>query len=100
MKTKIELKSRTSETFRQVANLIKAITDEQGNILNDSDFTYLAVCPWTRRPLVPIVQNINTTLFCQLFPSLKPTTVERHLRRYKEYHRAQVQFDLAWSLAK
>lgn len=81
--SKLQKKIDSSSQFRQVASFIKEISDVDGVNIVDDVFKYLTVCPWTDKKLDTTVQNINTTLFCQLF-SMKPTSCERHLRLYKE----------------
>jgi len=83
---KLQKKINSSAQFKQVAHFIKEISDLEGN-LTDKWFFYFAVCPWTNDKLALRVSNINTTLFCQLFPRMKPTSCERHLRLYKELTR-------------
>jgi len=81
--SKLQKKIDRSSQFAQVASFIKGIADAEGVNIVDTTYKYLTVCPWTDVKLDTTVQNINTTLFCQLF-SMKPTSCERHLRLYKE----------------
>jgi hypothetical protein len=79
----IKKKAQTSAQFAQVANFIGGISDDKGNITN-GDYHYLCRCPWTDEGLALKVANIHTNDFCALFPSMKATSCERHLRAYKE----------------
>ena len=78
--SKLQKKIDRSNQFAQVASFITEISID-GDLVDG--FKYLAIDPWTDVRLEATVQNINTTLFCQLF-SMKPTSCERHLRLYKQ----------------
>ena len=73
---------KVSPQFRQVARFIQEITDQE-NCIDVNGFQYLAECPRSGKTLPPTVANISTNLFTQLF-TMKPTSCERYLRRYKQ----------------
>ena len=65
-----------------ITEFINQISDLDGFI--EAEYQWLCICPFTGVKLAPYVKNIGTTQFCSLFQrTMKPTSCERHLRRYK-----------------
>jgi hypothetical protein len=86
----ITQKAASSAQFAQIADFIKKIADlESGEIIDDS-FKWLCRDPWSDQVLPAHVKNLSTTHFVALFPAMKSTSCERHLRTFKQLHAANL----------
>lgn len=83
---KINKKAAVSSQFAQVANFIGKIADTETGEIVSPEYHWLCRCPFTDRKLANKISNLSTTHFIALFPSMKSTSCERHLRKYKELH--------------
>ena len=82
----INKKSAPSQNFAQVANFIAKIANVDTGEIIVSEYRHLCQCPWTGALISPKISNLSTVHFIGLFPTMKATTCERMLRKYKELH--------------
>jgi hypothetical protein len=82
----INKKAKNSDQFAQVAAFIAVIADTETGEIVKPEYHWLCRCPWTDAKLSNTINNLSTTHFIALFPSMKSTSCERNLRRYKELH--------------
>ena len=82
----VNRKSATSQNFAQVANFIAKIADVATGEIIANEYRHLCQCPWTGKTLPSKISNLSTVHFIGLFNTMKPTTCERMLRKYKELH--------------
>ena len=91
----INKKAKNSPQFKQVADFLFQIMDGTTGEIS-SEFRYLCRDPWSNKLLPAKLSNISTTLFVALFPAMKSTSCERHLRTFKAwYAEVKVEIDQA-----
>lgn len=81
--------TRTASIASVVTRFIRDISERDSGLILDSRFKYLCLNRYGVKELDKTVENIDTVLFCQLFPQYGFTTVERYLRQEKSKIRAR-----------